>query len=61
LLRLNEVRNKNIAKGSILIGDSKTDYEAAKYNNITFIARGDYDMKFHGRKPKYILNNFNGI
>jgi len=54
-----ELLNNNIARDSIIvIGDSVTDYEAARKNKIIFIYRGNLTDKLSGQSPEYIIKDF---
>jgi len=54
-----ELKKKKLDKNkAIVIGDSKTDYEAANKNNISFIYRGKRNDRLSNYKPKFIIENF---
>lgn len=54
-----ELSNNITAKDSmVVIGDSFTDYEAARKNDVKFIYRGNSNDRLSGYRPKYFIKDF---
>ena len=54
-----ELLNNIIARDRmVVIGDSLTDYEAARKNDVIFIYRGDLNDTLSDYHPEYIINDF---
>lgn len=52
------LRNRLDKNKTVVIGDSITDYEAAKKNNILFIYRGNENDRLSNYRPKFSIENF---